>query len=90
VVAPGGAQAEGITASTSPHTLRHFLFTWLKTQGIDDALIQPHSGNATRQSLEPPPLSRKMILSWARGSSRLRSRRLRDGGRSQAAGVSSG
>ena len=34
-------QAAGITASISPHTLRHFLFTWLKTQGIDDALIQP-------------------------------------------------
>jgi integrase/recombinase XerD len=42
----------GITASISPHTLRHFLFTWLKTQGIDDALIQPYSGHATRQSLE--------------------------------------
>jgi integrase len=33
-------QAPGITASISPHTLRHFLRTWLKTQGIDDALIQ--------------------------------------------------
>lgn len=32
--------------------LRHFLFTWLKTQGIDDALIQPSSGHAGRQSLE--------------------------------------
>lgn len=37
-------QAAGITASISPNTLRHFLFTWLKTQGIDDALIQPYSG----------------------------------------------
>ena len=45
-------QAAGITTSISPHTLRHFLFTWLKTQGIDDALIQPYSGHATRQSLE--------------------------------------
>jgi integrase/recombinase XerD len=36
----------------SPHRLRHFLFTWLKTQGIDDALIQPYSGHASRQSLE--------------------------------------
>jgi integrase/recombinase XerD len=45
-------QAAGITASISPHTLRHFLFTWLKAQGIDDALIQPYSGHATRQSLE--------------------------------------
>ncbi len=45
-------QAAGITASISPHTLRHFLFAWLKSQGIDDALIQPYSGHATRQSLE--------------------------------------
>ncbi len=44
--------AAGITASISPHKLRRFLFTWLKTQGIDDALIQPYSGHATRQSLE--------------------------------------
>jgi hypothetical protein len=42
----------GITASISPHTLRHFLFTWLETQGIDAALIQLYSGHATRQSLE--------------------------------------
>ena len=35
-----------------PHQLRHFLFTWLKTQGIDDALDQPCSGHASRQSLE--------------------------------------
>jgi integrase/recombinase XerD len=45
-------QAAGITASISPHTLRHFVFTWLKTQGIDDALIQSYDGHATRQSLE--------------------------------------
>jgi integrase/recombinase XerD len=42
----------GITRRISPHRLRHFLFTWLKKQGIDDALIQPYSGHATRQSLE--------------------------------------
>lgn len=36
----------------SPHQLRHFLFTWLKTQGVDDALIQPYSGHETRASLE--------------------------------------
>ena len=36
----------------SPHKLRHFLFTWLKKQGIDDALIQPYSGHEGRQSLE--------------------------------------
>jgi integrase/recombinase XerD len=44
--------AAGITASISPHKLRHFLFTWLKTQGVDGAHIQPYSGHATRQSLE--------------------------------------
>jgi integrase/recombinase XerD len=45
-------QAAGLTQPISPHRLRHFLFTWLKTQGIDDALIQPYSGHQTRQSLE--------------------------------------
>jgi hypothetical protein len=35
-----------------PENLRHFLFTWLKTQGVDDALIQPYSGHETRTSLE--------------------------------------
>lgn len=45
------AQA-GIMRSMSPHKWRHFLFTWLKKEGIDDALIQPYSGHATRQSLE--------------------------------------
>lgn len=38
--------------SISPHQLRHFLLTWLKKQGIDDALIQPYSGHSSRQSLE--------------------------------------
>ena len=46
------AAAAGLTAQHAPHRLRHFLFTWLKTQGIDDALIQPYSGHASRQSLE--------------------------------------
>jgi integrase/recombinase XerD len=36
----------------SPHRLRHFLLTWLKKQGIDDPLIQPYSGHASRKSLE--------------------------------------
>ena len=35
-----------------PHALRHFLFTWLKKQRIDDALIQPYSGHDSRKSLE--------------------------------------
>ena len=42
----------GIDRSLSPHKLRHFLLTWLKKQGLDDALIQPYSGHASRQSLE--------------------------------------
>ena len=44
--------AAGITRSMSPHKWRHFLFTWLKKQGIDDALIQPYSGHESRESLE--------------------------------------
>lgn len=31
----------GMVHSISPNKLRHFLLTWLKKQGIDDALIQP-------------------------------------------------
>ena len=46
------AEKAGLQQSLSPHKMRHFLFTWLKKQGIDDALIQPYSGHATRQSLE--------------------------------------
>ena len=42
----------GMSRSLSPHKLRHFLFTWMKKQGIDDALIQPYSGHQSRQSLE--------------------------------------
>lgn len=46
------ANQAGMKQSISPHKLRHFLFTWLKKKGIDDALIQPFSGHETRQSLE--------------------------------------
>lgn len=46
------SKSAGIGQNISPHKLRHFLFTWLKTKGIDDALIQPYSGHETRQSLE--------------------------------------
>ena len=35
-----------------PHKLRHFLFTWLKQQGIDDALMQSYSRHESRKSLE--------------------------------------
>lgn len=46
------AKEAGMQHSISPHKLRHFLLTWLKKQGIDDALIQPYSGHESRQSLE--------------------------------------
>jgi integrase/recombinase XerD len=46
------AKMAGIEHPISPHKLRHFLFTWLKKQGIEDALIQPYSGHKSRQSLE--------------------------------------
>lgn len=46
------AAKAGLAHNMPPHRLRHFLFTWLKTQGIDDALIQPYSGHASRTSLE--------------------------------------
>jgi integrase/recombinase XerD len=42
----------GISKKISPHKLRHYLFTWLKKQGVDDSFIQPYSGHTTRQSLE--------------------------------------
>jgi integrase/recombinase XerD len=42
----------GIEHSISPHKLRHFLFTWMKKQGVDDALLQPYSGHESRASLE--------------------------------------
>jgi integrase/recombinase XerD len=44
-------RAAGLAQPISPHKLRHFLLTWLKKQGIDDALIQPYSGHESRQSL---------------------------------------
>ena len=46
------AKEAELSKPISPHKLRHFLFTWLKKQGIDDALIQPYSGHESRQSLE--------------------------------------
>lgn len=42
----------GLEGPISPHKMRHFLFTWLKKQGVDDALIQPYSGHESRKSLE--------------------------------------
>jgi integrase/recombinase XerD len=45
-------KSAGMDRSISPHKLRHFLFTWMKKQGVDDALIQPYSGHDSRKSLE--------------------------------------
>jgi integrase/recombinase XerD len=44
--------AARVAHSVSPHRLRPFLLSWLKAQGIDDALIQPYSGHEYRRSLE--------------------------------------
>src|SRR5260370_1568307 len=57
------AKTAGITRSVSPHKCRHFLFTWLQKQGIDDALIQPYSRHERRQSLE---IYSKLTLAHAR------------------------
>lgn len=46
------SQEAGMSQPLSPHKLRHFLLTWLKKQGVDDAFIQPYSGHDSRQSLE--------------------------------------
>ena len=43
------ARAAGLAHPISPHQLRHFLLTWLKKQGIDDALIQPYSPRNSRR-----------------------------------------
>ncbi len=46
------ADQAGLERAITPHQLRHFLLTWLKKQGVDDALIQPYSGHTSRKSLE--------------------------------------
>lgn len=46
------SEKAGLDRNLSPHKLRHFFLTWLKKQGIDDALIQPYSGHESRKSLE--------------------------------------
>ncbi|MFG1966670.1 hypothetical protein [Nonomuraea sp. NPDC049028] len=55
------AQSAGLTHTMPPHRLGHFLFTWLKTQGID-ALIQPYSGHDSRTSLD---IYRRLALTGA-------------------------
>jgi integrase/recombinase XerD len=46
------SEEAGLAQNFSPHKLRHFLLTWVKKQGIDDALIQPYSGHESRKLLE--------------------------------------
>lgn len=50
------AEKAGLERPISPHKMRHFLFTWLKKQGVDDAIIRPYSGHESRKSLEVYPL----------------------------------
>ncbi len=42
----------GLKRSISPLKLRHFLLTWMKKRGVDDAHIQPYSGHSSMRSLE--------------------------------------
>jgi integrase/recombinase XerD len=42
----------GIKVSISPNTLRNFLFTWMKKNEVEDALLQPYSGHKHTDSLE--------------------------------------
>ena len=46
------AQKAKMTHTITPCKLRHFLWTWMKKQGIDDALLQAYSGHISRKSLE--------------------------------------
>jgi integrase/recombinase XerD len=42
----------GLPERISAYQFRHFLFMFLKKQGIDDAMIQPISGHSQHQTLE--------------------------------------
>lgn len=41
----------GIKGKISPQRLRHFLFSWMKKQGIESAFIQTYSGHKSPKSL---------------------------------------
>ena len=41
----------GMENSVSPNSLRTFFLSWLKQQGVGDAMIQPYSGIESRDSL---------------------------------------
>ncbi|QIN37446.1 tyrosine-type recombinase/integrase [Legionella longbeachae] len=59
------SEIAGLRRTVLPYQSRHFLFTWLKTKGIDDALIQPYSDHENRASLE---IYSKLSLSDAQES----------------------
>jgi integrase/recombinase XerD len=46
------SQKAGLDNAITPNTLRAFWLSWLKQQGIEDAMLQPYSGHKSRYSLE--------------------------------------
>ena len=46
------SQKAGLKNIVNPHALRVFWLSWLKQQGIEDAMLQPYSGHKNRSSLE--------------------------------------
>jgi integrase/recombinase XerD len=46
------SQKAGLKNIVNPNALRTFWLTWLKQQGIGDAMLQPYSGHKKRSSLE--------------------------------------
>lgn len=46
------SQKAGLKTTINPHALRVFWLSWLKQQGIEDAMLQPYSGHKSRSSLE--------------------------------------
>jgi integrase/recombinase XerD len=46
------SQKAGLENTVNPNALRAFWLSWLKKQGIGDAMLQPYSGHKKRSSLE--------------------------------------
>lgn len=46
------SQKAGLENTVNPNALRTFWLSWLKQQGIGDAMLQPYSGHKKRSSLE--------------------------------------
>lgn len=46
------SQKAGLKNTVNPNALRAFWLSWLKQQGIEDAMLQPYSGHKKRSSLE--------------------------------------